>query len=213
MIALLLFVGVIFAGKWGIASAGHTLAMWHFESWKNGGNVPDIRTWKLVHESLRWSIRLDEDNASYYNDMGRLYEYSAIKMVEHESQAGPLLEIASAYFSDAIRLRPSWGLAWANLALIQHRRGIHDDAFFQDMLRAMQFGSSVPAVQLTMTELGISNWRELTVPMRRKVLAIIQLGLNGPWKRDFANIIQHYGMASYFCLILSHPQRTGLCKP
>ncbi|OIO72649.1 MAG: hypothetical protein CO186_05550 [Zetaproteobacteria bacterium CG_4_9_14_3_um_filter_49_83] len=211
LIALMIFA-VFYAGTWGVASVGHAFTMWHFESWLKSTNTPEVRTWKLAHEALRWSIKLDENNADYRNDMGRFYEYTAIHMIEHESQEKPLLEISRSYFHDAVRLRPSWGLAWANLALIEHRMGIHDESFYQSMLRAIEFGASVPAVQLTITELAVANWRQMTVPMRKKVLLVIRVGLKSPWKGDFVKIIVHYGMAPYFCLVLPSPERDRLCN-
>jgi hypothetical protein len=207
-----LITGVFFAGKWGVAAAGHTFAMWHFEGWQKSGDKPDVRTWKWVHEAMHWSVKLDPDNAEYSNDMGRLYEYSAIKMIEHDSQIQPLLAISLNFFRDTVRLRPSWALAWANLALLKHRTGAIDEEFSLAMDRAMQLGSAVPMVQQIIAEAGVANWRSLTVGMRRKVLLNIHNGLGSLRARQIVAMIAHYGMSAYFCIILPVSDHKQICK-
>jgi len=209
---LMLVIALVCAAKWGLASAGHTFAMWHFSSWQKSNQTPDVRMWKWVHEAMYWSIKLDPDHAEYLNDMGRLYEFTAIKMVEHDSQVKPLLEISLSYVRDAVRLRPSWALAWANLSLIKHRLGSIDDEFFFSLNRAMELGPAVPMVQQIVAEAGIANWRALSVSMRKKVLLNLHGGLGSLRKREIVSIMDYYKMRAYFCKTLPSSDQKKVCK-
>jgi len=209
---LLLAFALFLAGKWGIASAGHSFAMWHFESWQKSATPPDVRTWKWVHEAMRWSLKLDPGNAEYSNDMGRLYDYTAMNMVEHASQIQPLLTISLSFFRQATRLRPAWAFAWANLALLKHQLG-HIDAEFDHALdRAMRLGAALPPVQRVVAEAGVAHWRHLSVAMRRKVLVNIHTGLGSLQRRAIVDAIEYYGMSAYFCKVLPASDRQYVCK-
>ena len=208
----ILLLSLFFSGRWGVAAAGHTFAMWHFNDWQKSKESPDVRTWKWVHEAIHWSVKLDPDNAEYRNDIGRLYEYSATSMIEHPSQAAPLLDISLSFIRDSVRLRPSWALAWANLALIKHRVGKIDNEFALAMQRAMLLGKAVPSVQQIVAEAGIANWSALSVEMRRQVLNNIHHGLNSLNQRMIMKIIVGYQMKPYFCKILPQQDKDKFCK-
>jgi len=211
-LAMLLLIGALFlAGKWGVAATGNAFAMWHFDDWRKSDHVPDVRTWKWMHELMRWSTRLDPENAGYRNDMGRLYEYTALNMIQHPSQVTPLLQISLSFFHDAVRLRPSWARAWANLVLIKLRLRQIDAEFLFAMNRAVQLGPAVPAVQQIVAEAGVANWRRIPVATQQLVLRNIHIGLGSLRRREIAAIIAHYHMTDYFCGNLPESDREQIC--
>jgi len=213
-LAMLLLIGGLFlAGKWGAAAAGNAFAMWHFDDWRKSDHVPDVRTWKWVHELMRWSTRLDPENAGYRNDMGRLYEYTALNMIQHPSQIAPLLQISLSFFRDAVRLRPSWAQAWANLVLIKLRLRQIDSEFLFAMNRAVQLGPAVPEVQQIVAEAGVANWRWIPVATQQLVLRNIHIGLGSLRSRQIAAIIARYHMTDYFCRNLPELDREQICGP
>ena len=203
---------LFFAGKWGLASAGHAFAMWHFDDWQESNEVPDVRMWKWAHEALYRAVLLDTNNAQYRNDLGRLYEFTVIKMTEHPSQIEPLLGIALEQFRATVEQRPSWAMAWANLAFIKHRLGQPDAECLHALDQANRLGASVPSVQQIIAEVAVANWLALSVPQRREMLATIETGLNSQRQRTIAKIIRHYGMDAYFCKILNVESRERICK-
>jgi len=207
-----LLVALLFAGRWGVASAGHSFAMWHFEGWQKSAKPPDVRTWKWVHEAMRWSLRLDSGNAEYSNDMGRLYDYTATNMVEHNSQIQPLLAISLSFFRQATRLRPAWAIAWANLVLLKHRMGSIDAEFDHALDRSMRLGAALPPVQRVVAETGLAHWQHLSVGMRKKVLANIHIGLGSLQRRAIIGTIENYGMSAYFCKVLPASDQQYVCK-
>jgi len=212
-LAVLLLVFTLFlAGKWGVASAGHSFAMWHFDGWQQPDDTPNVRIWKWVHEAMRWSLKLDPDNAEYSNDMGRLYEYTAVRMVEHDSQIQPLLAISLSFFQQATRLRPAWAIAWANLALLKHRMGSIDPEFEHALGSAIQLGGALPSVQRIVAEVGVAHWRYLSVAMRRAVLGNIHTGLGNQQRRAIVSTIKNYWMSAYFCKILPVSDQRYVCK-
>jgi len=212
ILLLSLFVALFYTGKWGFASAEHSFAMWYFDGWQKSAKAPDVRTWKWVDEAMRWSLKLDPDNAEYCNDMGRLYAYKAMNMVEYDSQIQPLLAISLSFFGRATRLSPAWAIAWANLALLKHRMGSIDTEFYQAMDRAMLLGAGLPSVQRVVAEAGIAHWRKLPVAMRRKVLHNIHVGLGSQQQRAIVSSIAYYRMSAYFCKILPASDQHFVCK-
>jgi len=214
-LAVLLLVFALFlAAKWGVASAGHSFAMWHFDGWQQSDDTPDVRIWKWVHEAMRWSLRLDPGNAEYSNDMGRLYDYTAMNMVELDSQIQSLQIISLSFFRQATRLRPAWAIAWANLALLKHRIGSIDAEFDHALDSAMQLGAALPSVQLVVAEIGVAHWQHLSVPMRKKLLTNIHNGFVGgsTQRRAMIGVIENFRMSSYFCKILPASDRQYVCK-
>jgi len=213
-LAMLLLIGALFlAGKWGVAATGNAFAMWHFDDWRKSDHVPDVRTWKWMHELMRWSTRLDPENAGYRNDMGRLYEYTALNMIQHPSQIAPLLQISLSFFRDAVRLRPSWAQAWANLVLIKLRLRQIDSEFLFAMNRAVQLGPAVPEVQQIVAEAGVANWHRIPVATQQLVLRNIHIGLGSLRSRQIAAVIAHYHMTDYFCGNLPESDREQICGP
>jgi len=212
VLAILLLLAALFpAGKWGAASAAHGFAMWHFDDWQKSGDKPDVRTWKWAHEAMRWALKLDPDQGDYSNDMGRLYEYTALNMTEHDSQIQPLLAISLSFFEQTTRLRPAWAVGWVNLAMLKHRTGSIDVEFEQAIGRAMQLGGAETAVQRMIAAVGVAHWRQLTVGMRRKVLHNIHIGLAGPARGSIVSTIAYYRQSAYFCKILPVSDRHYLC--
>jgi len=211
LLLLCCFIALFYAGKWGVAAIGHTFSLWQFNSWQEQG-PPDERTWKWVHESMVWSIRLDANNAEYRNDMGRLYEYTATRMTEHPSQMTPLLKISLSYFRDASRLRPAWPLAWVNIALIKDRINIIDSEFFLALDRSLALGPSTPVVQQIIAEVGIYNWHALNIPLRTRVLKNIRDGLVSRNRAQIGRVVDRHGMKQLVCDFRPIPDENTYCK-
>ena len=211
VILFCLLAGLFFAGKWGIASASHSLAMNHLEQWQKDGERPDKQMWLRVEQAMLFSLVLDADNADYYNNIGRLYEHVSIYFVEGVARRETLLK-SVASFRKATELRPSWALAWANFTLLKHRAKQIDDELELSMSRALELGRATAYTQLIIAEVGLANWTKLSTKTQGLVLENIHQALNNTLHRKVMDKVIFYNMKPYVCSLLPLPDQQKFCK-
>ena len=207
-----LLLCIFFAGKWGVAAISHDIAMNHLYSWQKLKKIADEEMWTEVEWALQLATSIDEANADYHNDLGRLYEYTASTNMFTDRKNSELRHRALYSFRKSLELRPDWPVAWANLALIKYSLQNIDDEFEKALTTAVQQGVALSDVQKIVTEAGIANWQVLSKHTRQSVLLAIHGGLTNKNKHFVISTMEHYNMKPYFCIVLSDEDKDKVCR-
>ena len=214
LIAVLLVLSVLsyIVVKWGLASAGHDIAMSHISNWEKNQKIPSLSMWEEADRTLKSSVLLDDENADFYNDKGRFYEFSSRLKIDGLPSEEELLDEAAESFRHSISTRPEWAVPWANLLLVKFRQGKLDDEFRQALNKSSALGASVMEVQKVIVEVGITHWKSLREKERQSVLHATHFALNGRNKHFVEQMMDKYHLKPYFCLKLSKEDKTKICQ-
>lgn len=80
-------------------------------------------------------------------------------------------------FRGVVRLRPSWGKAWARLAYTKAVLDQHDDEFALSLRQAARLAPREVDVRTMILHAGLAGWYGLPEPLRQEVWAQVRQGL------------------------------------
>ncbi len=137
--------------------------------WQRAHTRPGIEDWRDARDALRNGLRFTPDDPKLYEHLAYLYGLRAVQASRVPELRQSLLEQASIYYVEALRLRPMSPHTWANIALAAHMMADRDTVLWLAFDKAMQYGANEPQVQLMLAEIGLSRWNGLDEP-RKAVL-------------------------------------------
>jgi hypothetical protein len=117
--------------------------------------------------------------------LGRLYQSQALALSPWLMEAAARRSQAATAYREAAVMRPSWGLAWAQLAVIKSYEPDLDREFYHALERAMIVGAWEPAVQDLVLWVGMRTWARLTPVLQEQVKTVI------------SRVLQHYPRDRY----------------
>jgi tetratricopeptide (TPR) repeat protein len=132
-----------------------------FRSWQAGHRQPSLEEWTSARDLLREAQALDPGQPNYLEDLGRLYELSALPLKAGDDAARVNLRRALDYQRQAARIRPGSPYTWANIALLKARLPEPDREFETALRNAALLGPWEPEVQLALADAGFRHWRVL----------------------------------------------------
>jgi len=187
LLAVLIILGIS-AWKQGLAYVYHYQAETTYQQWVQQGAKPELPAWQALEDKLSSAIALEASNATYINDLGRLYAFRALKMEADPAIRVQLYGKAMVFFRQAIALRPAWPHAWANLLLTRARlidmgHGELDAEFYHALDRALVLGYNETTVQPIMLKVGFFYWDRLPDAYHAKLLqlSVDAFGMHTPW--------------------------------
>lgn len=129
--------------------------------------------WAKHRRSLETAISLNPFAADYHLSLGRLYEWRARRQVFDPEQAIHLRKRALEVHYKALRLRPTWGEAWASLALIKayHNAADHDAVLALD--NALRYAPWEIRVLQDTAIAGMLLWPQLSDIYRKRFKAAV----------------------------------------
>lgn len=194
-VALLALVGaltlVTWAAVWGWAEllvAGPRQAM---ARWEQSGVVDDGDDWARAWTRLERARRLNPYSADYTADLGRLHEWRAFQQRLSPQDAHAQRQLATSYYQSTLRLRPTWGMAWARLAYSNAAQtGSMNGKSFAALEKAVEFAPWESDVQRTVIWLGITRWDEMPKQLQDQVKGMVRRvletkTLSGPGLDEF----------------------------
>lgn len=189
-IALLCLLVILTVSAWdrGVAYVYHYQAEATYKQWLLHGEKPELPEWQELEHKLLSAIRLDAGNATYDNDLGRLYDFRALKMEDNPAIRAQFYGKAMNSFRQAIAPRPAWPHAWANLLLTKARliemgRGELDAEFYNAFDRALALGPYEQTVQPIILKVGFFFWDRLPDSYHPKLLqlSVDAFKMHAPW--------------------------------
>lgn len=186
MFAIFFFVvSAIFSASAGVANLYAEKSRGHISAWEKDGIVSSESSWKEANGKMKVATSLAPFDADYSFDMGRLYEWDALRHEIWEKKAKDSRSVAIEWYKRAITGRPSFGLAWANLAQSKVLNQEIDDETIGALELAMIYGPWEPVLQQKVIWVGMAIWFQLPEPLKSKLTVSISRALRNDRQGKF----------------------------
>lgn len=196
LLVALLMAMVVSAAYFGLRAAWSDAVTlrtrYKIDQWQANRYRPTLEEWREARDNLLDGLRHSPDDAKLTELLGYLYGVRAEQARRLPDLYLPLLEQASIYYVEALRLRPMSPHTWANIALAGHLMGDRDKVVWMAFDRAMAYGANEPQVQMILAEIGLSRWDGLDDMHRRMLRAAFERAAPALRKRLDALAAQHH---------------------
>ncbi len=177
LLLLLLLTLASLAARWGWAEVLVAEPRNVMDHWKTGQAMPSDEELKRLGNLLKRAQSLNSQNADIAFDQGRFAEWRAQQHPLWSKEAQSRRKIAIEYFREAISLRPSWGLAWVNLA----NSLVLNQQLYSGGIEALEKAAVLAPlegnVQQRAVWLGLSQWRHVDDDLRMRLRGILERAL------------------------------------
>jgi hypothetical protein len=143
------------------------------ERWACMGRVDDLSKWESSKQKLEKANILQRDDADIVSELGRLHEFKALSLPAWNPQARDSRGKAINYYKQAIKKRPTWALAWLNLAQSKILSQKTDEEAFDAIRNGFRFGRWQEKVQQRLLWLSIGIWPVLPEDIKITVRNIV----------------------------------------
>lgn len=154
VIAFILLIFCWQALKMGKANLDFYSAHQLTEFWQDN-NLEDANQYTHALQAIVSANTAHPENPRYMVMQGLVYEWGTIAgFYEDEQHKRELLTQAKAYYLSAVKLRPTWPVTWATLAILKWRLGEIDQQLIDYLQQADKYGPYVQEVHQTWLEVG-----------------------------------------------------------
>lgn len=141
--------------------------------WEAEGLSASESSWEGALKEMHVATYLSPFDADYSFDMGRLYEWDALRREIWTKKAKDSRSMAIKWYRRAIARRPSFGIAWASLAQSKVLNQEIDEETFDALERAMIYGPWEPVLQQKIIWVGLALWDQLPDPVKGQLTVSI----------------------------------------
>ncbi len=183
------------------------------EHWQKTGHTPTADELTLPLNNINNAIRWQPANAEFKDIRGLLNYYQALNgyQLGQQDLFNHFTQLALSDYREATGLRPDWPYSWANLALMKSALHQFDAEYIQALHQATQLGPWENAVNLTVTEAGMTGWSNLDSQTRKLVINNIERGINRN-NKAIKQRLSDINKLGLICIYLkSSEQRQRLC--
>ena len=158
-VTLLLFLCLL-AWKSALAYVQHYQVSRMIQGWERYVDLPPFSEIEQAENKLLKAVELDADNATYHNELGRVYYY-AMNSLGPSDERSTYRERAFSSFSKATELRPAWPHAWANLLLLKTMSEELDGEFQSVLEKVLMFGPYEKNTESILLSVGLAYWEKM----------------------------------------------------
>lgn len=177
-LSLILIVVALFAAKNMYVAALTIEPKQAMARWSCNGKIDDLVNWEVQKTKLEKANKLFSLDADIVSDLGRMHEFRALDYAVWKPEAKSNRETAISYYRDATQYRPTWAMAWLNLAQAKIMNQQSDDEAFDAIRAGFRFGSWQEKVQQRLLWLSVGIWPVLPDDIKMKVRNIVIKTLN-----------------------------------
>jgi hypothetical protein len=168
------FIAVVFLStKSMYASALVVEPRMAMDKWTCEGKVDDMEKWEISRSKLEKASSIQVNDADIISDLGRIYELKALSKPAWSSVAKTNRSTAIDYHRQATEKRPTWALAWINLAQSKVLNQETDQEAFDAIRNSYRLGRWQEKVQQRVLWLSIGIWPVLPNDIREEVYHVI----------------------------------------
>jgi len=167
------------AGRFLLASVWDNQVNSFLEDWQQHREEPAPDAWQVAYDAVNKAISISPiENASYYNHLGRVWEWRQFSKPLGHPAAIESRQHALVAYRQAIQLRPQWPYSWLSLAATKLRLLQLDEEF----MRALQMSAKLAPWRITsnkqIAEIGLMTWADLDKTTKQTVTTAIQRTVN-----------------------------------
>lgn len=183
LVAIICLLGLYFSYKFGGASLSYYSVRNSISEWQAEGGAEDAKKFQTAFNAA--------SKASSGHPTHPLYQYLTGQVIEWGIVSGHLtpdeLYRAKSYYLNAAKLRPTWPVTWASLALVKWRLNNLDDEFWVYLNKADSYGPMQPEVHVLFSKLGLSLYNAnnlMFLEIRLDTIKRLSLGLRNSSSRQ-----------------------------
>lgn len=204
-------IGLYQAFKFGSASLNFYHVKNILAEWQLSANQQSEAQYFIAKSAIEDAIDYHPSNPLYVDIMGQIFEWGTIAGYEDRDHG---LSSAKKYYLAATKLRPSWPVTWASLAMIKWRYQEFDDETLSYLENANRFGPLKPEVHIIFSEMGLAlynNNHPFLLQIRERVHLHLALGLRNINSREVViSAINNYELHTQVCRWLRNEPRSTL---
>jgi len=171
--------------------------------WACVGNIGDGGQWHEQKALVEKALGNAPLHAQYWSDYARMYELISFSqnVWNKETKENRLNSIK--YYRQSAQLRPTWGLAWLNLAQSKVLNQELDKEAFAALRKAYKYGRWQDDVQRRLLWLSIGLWQSLPEDIKeetrrivrnkvqndKEMLSMVLLSLRYSWQKDLRALL------------------------
>lgn len=172
-LSLILIVVALFAAKNIYVAALTIEPKQAMARWSCNGKIDDVESWEVEKTKLEKANKLFSLDADIVSDLGRMYEFRALEYAAWNPEAKLNRDTAISFYREATRHRPTWALAWLNLAQAKIMNQQSDDEAFDAIRNGFRFGSWQEKVQQRLLWLSVGVWPIMPDDIKMKVRNVV----------------------------------------
>jgi len=158
------------------------IAEYNLDQWECRGTVSDDGEWQTQAENLNQAKKIEQFDANVSLDLGRLHEFRALSKPIWSDDAKISRKQSLDYYQEATTQRPTWALAWVNVAQARLLNQQIDKETFDAMRKAFQYGRWQEKVQQRLIWLGVGMWSVLPVDLKDEIRAVVRQTLEQDYR-------------------------------
>lgn len=204
--ALISVILMLWSARWGYAEILAITPRHNISQWETNANTLDQQSAKESWGRLQKAIILNSNNAEFYMDLARLATLQANIPETSIQDQQQYKTLAIHNLKQALKRRPTWGLAWAKLAQSYAADNSHTADFIKALELAIYFEPYEEVSQQLIIPLGIAQWNILPDTIKEKTINIIEHALQHQPKIIYALItatVQN-NWSEHLSLLITH---------
>ena len=194
------------------------------EFWRNN-SLKEVEQYDSALQAIDSANTEHPHNPSYMVTQGLVYEWAVIAgLYEDKQQKKELLTQAKTYYLNAVKLRPTWSVTWATLAILKWRLGEIDQQLIDYLQQADKYGPYVMEVHQAWLEMGFylyqskSRYSVQVIKGLRKHLKEMLREPSSPFAHSAIAIVKRHKAERLACSWMSNynfdteKQKSMLCQ-
>ncbi len=139
-----------------LASLDYYQARQIVQQWQQSGGPGSKGEYDVAESAMRSAIEDDTENPLYLDLLAQILEWAVVA-----GYGDPVANSREAkkYYLQSSKLRPTWSVTWASLAMLKWRQGQFDGELLTYVKRAASFGPSQPEVHVMVASLGLALYK------------------------------------------------------
>ena len=210
-LVIFLFVAICLAASWGTTTASVIQPRQLMLKWGDNKTVFSEKKWQFALNKLHAAIENNPNNAEHYFDLARLYEWNAYQKPIWTDDAIKYRTQAIKLYKKSLEHRPTWSIAWANLAMSKTLNLEFGDEVKMALSNAMTYGPWETGVFHRVLWISIANWKGLPLSLQEQVKARIKetVHAEGGVPKYIQETAKHFQWQEELNTIISEKLATG----
>ncbi len=182
----------------GMASLYYFPASFRLEQWDKASEKPQADDLAATAELAKAALAYQPDNPHYLLLNAKINEWRWYSGVLSSAE----IAANEAIYQQAIALRPSWPVAYADYGYFLAATQLRLTEAWQQLVLARQKGPYLPEVQQKNLSVAFSFWPQLSVAQKAEVYQQVELGMSGALANVTRTTIQQYQKQQLVCQYL-----------